>query len=134
MTRFLLAAALVVPAAMLVGPAQAEDKKPAGKSDVVVKLGDTTAKAKVGQTIELQLPNTPPPAAKDIDVKVDGAAIAADPVKRVILEKVDGKPVAGKGTACVVLTAKAAGTAKVTVDYTTGDKKETRVYEITVAD
>ena len=75
MKRSLLAAAFVVPMIFLVGAIRAEDKKPPAKSDVVVKEGDRSGKAKVGQSIELQLSNTPPPASADIKVKVDGDAI-----------------------------------------------------------
>ncbi len=132
MKRYLMAAACVVPMILLVAAVQAEDKKPAKAPDVVVKHGDRAGKAKVGQTIELQLPNTPPPAAEDIKVTVDGDAIDKTTEKRAEVVTEGGKPVSGKGSASVLLTAKAVGTANVKVEYKADGKKESREYKIEV--
>ncbi|MDB5309279.1 MAG: hypothetical protein JWO38_3481 [Gemmataceae bacterium] len=131
MKRFLTAVALAFAMTLLAGQAQADKKSPK-KADVVLKVDDRAGKAKVGQTIELQLPNTPPPEADDITVKVEGDAI--DPVteRRAAVVKQDGKPVSGKGSASVILKAKAPGKAKVKVDYKAGGKRESREYEIEV--
>jgi hypothetical protein len=132
MKRLMLVVAFAVPVVLVAHLAQAQEKKPAAKADVTVKAGTTTAKAKVGQTIELQLPNTPPPEAKDITVTVDGDAIDKVTEKRGEVIKQGGKAVSGKGSASVVLKAKAAGTSKVKVEYTAGDKKHTHEYTVEV--
>ena len=128
MKRFLLAAAFVLPLT-LGGQVRADEKK----ADVIVKDGIKDVKAKVGQSIELQLPNTPPPEANDIKVTVDGGAIdkTTDKVANVVKE--GGKPVSGKGKAAVILKAKAAGKSHVKVSFKADGKNQTREYDVEVA-
>ena len=80
------------------------------------------------------MPNTPPPAAEDIKVTVDGEAIDKKTEKRAEVVTEGGKPVSGKGSACVVLKSKATGTANVKVEYKAGGKTETREYSIEVTE
>jgi hypothetical protein len=128
MKRFLLAAAFVLPLT-LGGQVRADDKK----ADVIVKDGIKIVKAQVGQSIELQLPNTPPPEANDIKVTVDGDAIdkTTDKVAKVVKE--GGKPVSGKGKAAVIIKAKAAGKSHVKVEFKAGGDSHTREYDVEVA-
>lgn len=128
MNRLLMAAAFVLPLTLVVGQVRAED----AKKPVVVKDGVKVVKAVVGQSIELQLPNTPPPEADDIKVTVDGDAIDKTAEKRAKVVKEGGKPVSGKGQASVILKAKAVGKSHVKVEFKAGGNSQTREYDIEV--
>ena len=123
MKRFLLAVAVAVSAALLAGPVAAQEKEK--KSDVILKVDDKTGKAKVGQTIEIPIPN-PPAKTDDIKVTIEGEAIDKTVAKRLKVLKEGGDQVGGAGA--VVLKAKAAGTSKVRIEY----KDQKREYQIEV--
>jgi len=109
----------------------AEEKK-APKADVVVKKGEKIAKAKSGETVEVQVDYpVVPPFPEKLEVKVDGKKVEAKEYSARVL--VDGKPVVGVGRKVIQFKATGDGKQKVVVEYKKGDATEKVEIELEVA-
>jgi hypothetical protein len=120
----------VVAMGLLLGQPPAPERKP----DVVVKETDKDAAAKVGQTIEVRIPEPALGLAVfEPKAEVEGEAVGKD---YEIGEAVDRtvKQVLFDGLfKTIILTAVKPGTAKVTIRYERGSKKVERVIQVTVS-
>jgi hypothetical protein len=114
-------------AALLLAPAYAS------AGTVVVKDTDKSAKVKIGDTVDIEIPN---PVAKDVkkDFKVDEKGKLFDKAKMSddTHKGVDGKPLANGGYKSIKMKATAKGTEKVKVSWMLGGKTESKEFDITV--
>lgn len=102
------------------------------KSDVVVKNGETTGKAKVGQIVEIQVQYpVVPPFPSDFEVKIDGKTVPLSETSAPVL--VNGRPVTGAGLKCVRFPVETNGQLTVTVNYKRGNDKLTTDVKLDVS-
>lgn len=106
----------------------------ANAADVVVKDGDKTGKAKVGDTVDIQISNPALAKMKEkfkAEAKPDktlGKATMSDEVHK----SPDGKPLSGGGYKSIKMKAEAKGKTKVKVSWEQDGKAENREIDITV--
>jgi len=106
----------------------------ASAADVVVKDGDKTGKAKIGDTVDIQISNPALAKMKEkfkAETKPDkilGTAKLSDEVHK----SPDGKPMSGGGYKSIKMKAEAKGKTKVKVSWEQDGKAESREIEITV--
>lgn len=102
-------------------------------ADVVVKDGEKSAKAKVGDVVEIQISN--PALAKmkeNFKAEASGKVLAKAVITDEVHKSPDGKPMAGGGYKSVKLKAESKGKAKVTVTWEQDGKKGTAEVDVTV--
>jgi hypothetical protein len=90
------------------------------KADAVVKHGEATGKAKVGQIVEIQIQYpVVPPFPSDFEVQIDGKTIPHSESTGAVL--VGGQPVVGVNLNCIRFPVKTGGKQAVTVKYKRGN-------------
>src|ERR1700733_11407212 len=102
-------------------------------ADVVVKDTDKNAKAKVGDIVDIQIPNPALPKMKE-DVKADapGKTLGKATITDEERKGPDGTPVPGGGYKSIKLKAETKGKVKVKVSGKQDGKESHKEYEVTV--
>jgi hypothetical protein len=115
---------------------QAGDTK-AIKSDVSVKQDDKSAKAKIGEIVEIKIdnpPTGPTNAVTDVKVTIEANKVLTDKhdERDTVGTTPDGKTLVGSGFKSVYVYPATEGKAKVTVEFKKGGKPQKHEYMIEV--